>query len=357
MPDATPPSLAIQRRRLLSAGAGAVPALLLPGVPHAQSGPGTLTNDLLTNARKEGKVTFYTTDDEVLATQLAKGFEAANPGIQVVVVRAGAETLLKRINDEQKSGQWQADVLTTNDLRSLVMFRRNGWLLPYIPDTVRRWPEPARDPAGFYAVQNVTLLVMGYNSRQVPADQAPKTYEDLLTRRWQGKLVKLHPGESGDALISTFLLNRELGWSFWERLGQQQVMQVASGTDAAAKLASGERWAMVDGTELAALRLRAGGAPIGIVHAKEGTPIAPSGTSMFKEAPHPNAARMLVDWLMDREAQQIVVNAGGRSYHPDIKEGADRQPLASLKLLTADPILLAAESELIKQIYDQFFTK
>lgn len=356
MPDATPPSLAIRRRRFLAAGTAAIPGLL-PHVVHGQSGPGTLTNDLLANAKKEGKVTFYTTDDEALATQLAKGFQAANPGIEVVLVRAGAETLLKRITDEQKAGQWQADVLTTNDLRSLVMFRRNGWLMPYIPDPVRRWPEPARDAAGFYAIQNVTLLVMGFNTKQVTAEQAPKSYEDLLTRRWQGKLVKLHPGEAGDGLISTFLLNRELGWSFWERLAQQQVLQVNAGTDAAAKLASGERWAMVDGTEQAALRLRASGAPIGIVHAKEGTPIAPSGTTLFKEAPHPNAARMLVDWLMEREAQQIVVNAGGRSYHPDVKDGPDRQPFASLKLLTADPILLAAESDLIKQIYEQFFPK
>lgn len=355
MPDSTRNILAIHRRRLLLAGA-AVPALL-PLASHAQSGEGTLTNDLLAGAKKEGQVTFYTTDDEVLATQLAKGFEAANPGIRVVLVRANVETIGKRLADEQKASQWQADVLTCNDLRSLVLFRRNGWLQPYIPAPVMRWTEAARDPAGFYAVQNVTLLVMAYNTKQVPTEQAPKAYDDLLARRWQAKLVKLSPAGSGDGLLSTFLLNREMGWSFWERLAQMQVLQVESGADAPAKLANGDRLAMVDGTEQAAVRLRAAGAPIAIVHAKEGTPIAPSGTSVFKEAPHPNAARLFMDWLMGREAQQIVVNAGGRSYHPDVKDGPDRPPLASLKLLSADPILLAAESELIKQLFDQLFPK
>ena len=62
-----------------------------------------------------------------------------------------------------------------------------------------------------------------------------------------------------------------------------------------------------------------------------------------------------LNWLMSREAQQIVVNSGARSYHPDVRDTAERPALSTLKLLTADPILLAAESELIKQIYEQFF--
>ncbi len=354
MVDITPSPPNRLRRRTLMAGVAA-PLLLPTRAAHAQAALASMTSDLLEATKKEGSVTFYTSDEEVMATQLAKAFEAAHPGIRVAMVRATAETLLKRIGDDQNAGQVQADVITTNDVRSLILFRRSGWLVPYIPEPVRRWTEAARDPAGFYAIQNGTLIVIGYNTRRVPTDQAPKGYEDLLTRRWHAKLVKVHPRESGIALTAAFLLNRELGWIFWERLSQQSVLHVGTEAEAPAKLASGERLAMVDATEQAALRLRASGAPIEIVHAKEGTPLVPSGTAMFKEAPHPNAARLFVEWLMGREAQQLVVNAGARSYHPDIREAADRAPIAALKLWTADPILLAVESELIKQIYDRFF--
>lgn len=344
-------------RRGLLGWAMAVGALAASNAGWAQTGAGTLTNDLLADARKEAKVTFYSTDDEALAGQLVKGFEAAYPGIRVTLVRAGAETLARRIEEEQKAGGWRADVMTTNDPRSLVLFRRSGWLLPYVPEGVRRWPEAARDPAGFYAAQNVSLMVITYNTRAMTAEQAPKGYEELLTRRWHAKLVKVHPADSGAALATAFMLNRDLGWGFWERLGQQQVEHVREAGDAAARVAGGERMAAVDGLEQAALRLRASGQPVGIVHPKEGTPLIPSMTATFKEAPNPNAARLLVNWLMDKDAQQIVVNSGARSYHPDIREAGDRPALVTLKLLTADPILLAAESDLIRQIYDQFFPK
>jgi len=355
MPDATSPPLPIPRRRALLGAAALLPALAMGRQAAAQAASTPLTNDLMDAARKEGTVSFYTTDDDVLSDQLAKGFEAANPGIKVAMVRASAETLAKRITDEQKAGRWQADVMTTNDLRSLVLARRSGWLVPYVPEQVMRWPDAARDPAGFYTIQNIALMVIGFNNKMVVAEQAPKSYEDLLTRRWHAKLVKVNPSDSGAGMASTFVLNRDLGWGFWERLAQQNVLQVRTGAEAPAKLVNSDRWAMVDGTEQAALRLRASGAPISIVHAKEGTPVAPSGTALFKEAPHPNAGRVFVNWLMGREAQQIVVSSGARSYHPDIRDTIERPPLVNLKLLVADPILLAAESELIKQIFDQFF--
>ena len=348
MPGATSSRQGLRRRQLLATAAALVPL-------HKAGAQGLLASDLLEAAKKEGKVVYYTTDDELMAQVLVKGFQAAYPTITVELQRANAAALLERLESEQKAGPWQADVINTNDVRSLVLFRRNGWLAHYVPANVRQWPEAARDPAGFYAVQSLAVTVIGYNSRLVNPELAPKSYEDLLARRWHDKLVKLHPAESGIGLTTTFLMNRELGWSFWERLAQQGVLHVRSGVDAPAKLVGGERWAMVDGTEEAVLRLRASGAPIMMVHAKEGSPVIPSGTSMFKEAPHPNAARLLVNWLMGRDAQQIVVNAGARSYHPDARDTAERPPLANLKLWQADPILLAAESELIKQIYEQFF--
>jgi len=184
MPDATSPPLPIPRRRVLLGAATLLPAVVQGGQAAAQAGPAPLTNDLMDAARKEGTVSFYTTDDDVLSDQLTKGFEAANPGIKVAMVRASAETLAKRITDEQKAGQWQADVMTTNDLRGLVLARRSGWLVPYVPEPVMRWPDAARDPAGFYTIQNIALMVIGFNNKMVVAEQAPKSYEDLLTRRW-----------------------------------------------------------------------------------------------------------------------------------------------------------------------------
>jgi iron(III) transport system substrate-binding protein len=321
------------------------------------AGPTRLTDDLLDAAKREGAVTFYTTDDAALAEQLAKGFQAAYPTIRLGVEQFGAETLLRRMAEESKAGQRQADVVSSNDVRSLVMFRRDGWLLPYVPDAAQRWPEEGRDPAGFYAFGHVDLMVMGYNTKSLNAEQAPKGYADLIGLKWQGRLVKSSPEESGAALVSTFLMNRELGWAFWDRLAAQDVLQVKDSIQAPARVASGERTVMIDGAEAEAQRLRAAGAPLAVVYPKEGTPAVPTGTALVKDSPHPNAGRVLVNWLLGREAQQIVVNAGGRSFHPDVREPQGRPGLAATKPLFADPILLAAEAELVRQLYAQFFAK
>jgi iron(III) transport system substrate-binding protein len=83
--------------------------------------------------------------------------------------------------------------------------------------------------------------VIGYNTNLVAREDAPKSYADLLDPKWRGKLVKGHPGYSGAILTTTFLLVRELGWPYFEKLAQQKVMQVQSAADLPKKVAIGER--------------------------------------------------------------------------------------------------------------------
>src|SRR5258708_30893754 len=80
------------------------------------------------------------------------------------------------------------------------------------------------EPSGMHATVCAWLEVIGYNTNLVAREDAPKSYADLLGRKWRGKLVKGHPGYSGAILTTTFLLVRELGWPYFEKLAQQKVM-------------------------------------------------------------------------------------------------------------------------------------
>jgi iron(III) transport system substrate-binding protein len=76
----------------------------------------------------------------------------------------------------------------------------------------------------------------------------------------------------------------------------------------------------------------------------------------MKDAPHPNAARLFLAYIFSREGQQLLVDEGGvRSFHPEVKEPADRPPLAELKLLTADPVALEGAIEEVKERYAEAF--
>lgn len=346
----------IRRRALLTgASAAAFAGISSPQPGHAQSAGAAYPNELVAAARKEGSVVLHSSDDAALLAQLARAFQASFPGIAVQLGRADTEAQLKEISDT--AGRPSVDVLTSTDLAAMVDLRRAGRLALYVPEETRRWPEGARDPDGFYSFTALGLMVLGYNSQQVMPEQAPKSYADLLGARFMGKLVAAHPGLSGGSLTATFVLANALGWPFFEQLARQAVLQVQSATEAVEKISSGERSAMLYGSEQAALRLRVQGGPVNLVYPADGTAAVPSATAVLREAPHPNAARLFATWIVSREAQELVVASGARSFHPGIREPAGRLAMNGIKLLTPDPILLSAEADLVKQFYTQLFSK
>jgi iron(III) transport system substrate-binding protein len=200
------------------------------------------------------------------------------------------------------------------------------------------------------------MEVIGYNTNLVKAADAPKSYADLLDPKWQGKLVKGHPGYSGAVLTATFLLARDLGWPYFEKLAQQKVMQVQSAADPPKKILLGERAVMADGNDYNLLLLKDQGKPVEVVYPAEGAPliIVPSG--IFRDAPNPNAAKLFQSFFFSVEAQQLLVDTfAHRSFHAQIKEKPGHTPLSSLKLLKADPAQVQSQSEAIKARYSKLF--
>src|SRR2546430_14130229 len=106
-------------------------------------------------------------------------------------------------------------------------------------------------------------------------------------------LFRSHPGYSGGAMTATFQTARDLGWGFYEKLAQQSVMQVQSIADPPKKLSLGERAVMSDGAEYVTVLLKESGQAIEAVYATEGTPLIVGPNGIFKNAPKPNAAKLV----------------------------------------------------------------
>src|SRR5262245_65439219 len=105
----------------------------------------------------------------------------------------------------------------------------------------------------------------------VKAEEAPKSYADLLEPKWTGKIVKAHPSYSGTIMTATYQMARDLGWGYFEKLSKQKVMQVQSSADPPKKLALGERAVMADGNEYNMLIEKKKGTPVEIDYANEGS--------------------------------------------------------------------------------------
>ncbi|MFL5032247.1 MAG: extracellular solute-binding protein [Xanthobacteraceae bacterium] len=316
-----------------------------------------ITPAVIEAAKKEGKVVWYTSIDLSAAERIAKAFEAKFPGIPVRVERNGAERLFQRIGQEYSSNIHAVDVVNTSDAAHVIPWKRNGWLAPYVPeDVAKHFPAEHKDPDGTFASVRVTLCPIAYNTNLVKREDAPKSYADLLDPKWIGKIVKAHPGYSGTILTATYQIARDVGWSYFEKLAQQKIMQVQSATDPPKKLALGERAIMADGGEYVVLQMKENGEPIEIVYPAEGTPLIVGPNAIFRNAPNPNAARLLQSYMFTPEGQQVMIDSAGmHSVHPLTKEKTGRTSLSHIKLMKDDAAAVERESENLKKRYTQIF--
>jgi iron(III) transport system substrate-binding protein len=318
--------------------------------------PEPVTQALIDAAKKEGQVSYYTSTDLPVAEKVAKAFEAKYPGISVHTERTGAERVFQRIGQEYSSNIHAVDVVNSSDAAHFIVWKRDGILLPYVPEDVAKFPAEHRDVDGQFASFRVWLSIIAYNTNLVKAEDAPKSFADLLDPKWKGKIVKAHPGYSGTIMTATYQMQRDLGWTFFEQLAKQGIMQVQSSADPPKKLDLGERAVMADGNEYNIFQLREAGRPVEPVYASEGSPLIIGPNGVFKDAPHPNAAKLFQSFCLSREAQQLIIDVGGlRSVHPDTKEKAGRKPLKDIKTMKDDAAAVEQQGEQIKSRYSKIF--
>src|ERR1044071_1879466 len=253
------------RRKMLQATSALAAATALPSTRVLSAAPpaSAVTPQLIEAAKKEGKVVWYTSVDLPLAEKVAKSFEAKYPGIAVRVERTGAERVFQRIGQEYASNIHAVDVANSSDAAHFIVWKKKGMLEAFLPEDVARfYPAEHKDPDGMFASFRVWVCIIAYNTNLVKKEEAPKSFADLLDPKWKGKIVKAHPSYSGTILTATYQMQRDIGWGYYEKLAQQNILQVQSAADPPKKIALGERAVMADGVEYLILHEKESGQPV-----------------------------------------------------------------------------------------------
>jgi iron(III) transport system substrate-binding protein len=312
---------------------------------------------LVEAAKQEGSVTLYCSMDLPIAEKISKSFEAKYPGISVKMQVAGGERLFQRIGQEQASKLAIADVVESTDPVHAAVWKRNGWLLPGLPDdVVKMWPAGDRDPDGCFATFRLSTSPMAYNTKYLKPADAPKSFADLTDPKWDNRLTKSNPAYAGITMSATLELSKLLGWDWFRALAKNHVLQTQSATETPHKIATGERLVLVDCSEYVLLRLKAAGSPVEVIYPTEGMPTSQGNLVVMKGAPHPNAAKLLQAFLFSHETQEFMSTAGYlRSVRPDVTPAPGVTALKDIKLLHADTAELEASIDQIKTTYTSIF--
>ena len=307
-------------------------------------------------AKKEGKVVWYTSLALSSSEKVAKLFETAYPGVKVEVQRTGSQRILQRMMQELSSNIRNVDVVHTSDAGHYVLLKEKKLLMQYAPAGIEAFGAGFKDRDGYHFGLRATVNVIAYNTKAVPAAEAPRTWKDLLDPKWRGKLVTAHPGYSGVIATHVLALVHLHGWDYFKALAQNKPMLVQSAVDPSGVVASGERPVAVDGGDYTFYQAKKKGNPVEIVYPKEGVPLVVSPSAITSFAPHPNAAKLFTDFIFSRDVQQMLADTEGLySGHPQVTYPADKPRMSDLKLLPVDAEELEKRNEEIKTRFVEFF--
>jgi iron(III) transport system substrate-binding protein len=228
--------------------------------------------------------------------------------------------------------------------------------MQYAPAGIEAFGAGFKDRDGYHFGLRATVNVIAYNTKAVPAAEAPRTWKDLLDPKWRGKLVTAHPGYSGVIATHVLALVHLHGWDYFKALAQNKPMLVQSAVDPSGVVASGERPVAVDGGDYTFYQAKKKGNPVEIVYPKEGVPLVVSPSAITSFAPHPNAAKLFTDFIFSRDMQQVLADTEGLySGHPQVTYPADKPRMSDLKLLPVDAEELEKRNEEIKTRFVEFF--
>jgi iron(III) transport system substrate-binding protein len=297
-----PLALALTALMTFIAACGGTPATSSPTPTAAASASaaGKSLDVLIADAKKEGRLTLYSGDTEDVLKFEANLFNIKY-GIQVDYVRALTDPLIARIAAEYDSGVNAADFFHIGG--EAVFSSRSQLFMPLSRANVPDWdayPEVGRGPNHF--IMRDAPAVVTYNTRLVPTDKVPKTWNDLLDPYWKGHILFVDP----NAAPSYFAWAQDMidlyGISYLEKIRAQELKIAASGVPASQQVAAGTAWITFPSRPVHSAPLRAQGAPINyqVIDGANGGPII--GAVMAK-APHPNAALLFAHYMMSREFQ------------------------------------------------------
>ncbi len=251
------------------------------------------------------------------ARPAAAAFEKAY-GIKVDFVRADSAEIALRLLNESKAGHVQADVFDGFGAPALV---KAGVVASFIPDPAKNLPPQFHDPDGHWAATNLYVLTPGYNTDLVPKGTEPKTFQDLLDPKWKDKMAwNSQPSSAaGPGFVGLVLadMGEEKGTAYLKELAKQKVAGLkVSARQVLDQVIAGEYAIAIQIFNNHAVISAAQGAPVAWIPMNPAMGIL-SVFSVTEGAPHPNAARLFVDYLtsswMARNCSAMQIMSAGRS--------------------------------------------
>jgi iron(III) transport system substrate-binding protein len=302
-------------------------------------------------AKAEGNVVLYTSLANADTQPFKEAFEKKYPGVKLELYRSGGPKVLQKILTEQRAGREAVDVVLAQGpvLHALM---QKQLLTKFDSPERKAFDERFKDPEGYWTDVYPTVHSIVYNTKLVTGADIPRRYTDLLDGKWKGKLGL----NQNNYMLLAAMLNlygQEKGMDFLNRLADQQPSVRTGGTLTATLVGAGEfpLAASVNANNVDNVREKGG--PVNWARLDEPYYGEPHPVAVMANAPHPNAARLLAEFAISKEGQQLMSDFGKMPARGDItpKIGIDR---TNLRILPPDE---EAKTAYYQKLFVDMFVK
>lgn len=289
--------------------------------------------ELIGAAKKEGKVVYWTTMRLPDAQALAQGFESKYPFTKAEIVRISGDQLIERAITEYRAGKATADVL---DAFSFKVLQNRGLLQPFATPESVFYPADYKDPQNFWVTLYCAYNVIAYNTKLVPATEAPRDWPDLLHPKWKGKLALDDQDYYWYAGMLKFW-GEEKGRKYMQDLARQNLIWRRGRGLLTELMASGEFHAVVVTFPDLVEQMKAKGQPVEWVKTSNPILVTLDMMGIGAKAPHPNAGKLFMNYSISKEGQEVLRKTNRISARTDIKPLVPEMDRSKLNLVPLDP--------------------
>ncbi|HBG15159.1 MAG TPA: ABC transporter substrate-binding protein [Firmicutes bacterium] len=317
-----------------------------------------LTASVVLQAAPKMNVMIYSSMKDSQLSALKEGFSKKYPNIVFDFYTAGTGKVMTKISTEQQAGGISADLIWVGEPTNYVEFKKQGLLLPYASPEAKTIPAAMKDPDNCYCAARLVGLGIVYNTINVKGNDIPKDWDDLLKPRFKGLLTMTDPIFSGTTLytVAALVQSEKYGWKYLERLKANGIKLVQGSSDAPNKVGAGE-YDVCIGVDYIAKDLIRQGSPVGFVYPASGMSLVSSPIAIVKNTKNLEAAKILYDYILSLEGQQILVKANTTPIRFEIKvEDVNLETIIKNALPVNDERLVAEKDEMLKR-FDELMKK
>ncbi|MDE6107635.1 MAG: ABC transporter substrate-binding protein, partial [Oscillospiraceae bacterium] len=300
-----------------------------------------------------GKVMMYSSMQEEQLMAIKEGFEKKYPGVTMEYYFAGTSKVVTKISTEAQSGHVDADVIWVGDAADYASFKTEGILQQYTSPEAASLDPAYVDADGYYTAARLVGVGIAYNTTMVTAEEAPKTWTELLDDKWKDQIVMSDPGTAGTTKywMNAMMCSDKYGADYMQKLKDAGCLLESGTTGTHNQLAAGAYKVGVC-LDYVTANLISDGSPIAFLYPEDTVSIA-SPIGLVANCNNEENGKLLYDFILSKEGQEILVANNLVSVRTDVEQAVDLTAIPSI--LECDFNKLASEGEANLDAFNKIF--